>query len=207
MTIDTSNGYEQVAESFIDTRNRTIGAQTVQQWSKKLPRGASVLDLGCGDGVPISKALIDEGFAVYGIDASAKMIEAFHERFPNAKAECSAVEDSAFFSRTFDGVVSWGLIFLLPPDVQKGVLRKIAGALNAGGQFLYTSPRESVAWLDALTGRQSISLGLEVYERLLQAEGLMLTGELFDEGDNHYYCVEKPIQRAIKQNSAPRSAK
>jgi 2-polyprenyl-3-methyl-5-hydroxy-6-metoxy-1,4-benzoquinol methylase len=194
MTMDKSNGYEQIAENFINARNRTIGVQTVSQWSKKLSRGSSILDLGCGDGVPISQALIDEGFAVYGVDASAKMIAAFHKHFPNAPAECSTVEDSAFFSRTFDGVVAWGLIFLMPPDIQRVVLRKVGHALNAGGKFLYTAPKEAVAWSDALTGRQSISLGADVYQRILRAEGLILAGELSDDGDNHYYCVEKPIE-------------
>jgi 2-polyprenyl-3-methyl-5-hydroxy-6-metoxy-1,4-benzoquinol methylase len=112
---DKSNGYEQVAETFIAQRNASIGASTVRHWSRMLPRGSSVLDLGCGHGVPISQALIDEGFAVYGVDASVKMIAAFHRRFPLAYAECAAVEDSQVFARRFDGAVAWGLLFLLPP--------------------------------------------------------------------------------------------
>jgi hypothetical protein len=45
---------------------------------------------------------------------------------------------------------------------------------------------------DALTGRASISLGVEVYEQILRAEGLTLAGEDFDEGDNHYHFVSNP---------------
>ncbi|HEY6307118.1 MAG TPA: class I SAM-dependent methyltransferase [Candidatus Angelobacter sp.] len=188
---DKSNGYEQVAETFMQVRDTWIGPTTVRQWSRILPRGCAVLELGCGHGV-VSQALIDEGFEVYGIDASAKMIEAFRKRFPHAHAECSAVEDSEFFRRTFDGVVAWGLMFLLPPDVQVAVMPKIARALNAGGKLLFTAPRQECAWQDILTGWESFSLGDERYRKLLHTEGLALDGEEQDEGDNHYYLVSKP---------------
>jgi hypothetical protein len=49
-----------------------------------------------------------------------------------------------------------------------------------------------VTWLDALTGRESISLGAESYQQILSAEGLVLVGEQADEGNNHYYLVSKP---------------
>src|SRR5580658_3505674 len=129
---DRSNGYEELAETFMRVRNRRIGAATVREWSKALPRGCSILDLGCGHGVPIAQALVGDGFAVYGLDASAKMIAAFRARFPNVPAECAAAEDSDFFGRTFDAIVAWGLVFLLPADVQKAVIGKIGKALNPG---------------------------------------------------------------------------
>ena len=88
-------------------------------WSQTLPSGARVLDLGCGTGSPISQALIERGFNVYGVDASPMMVAAFRARFPGVPVECAAVEDSDFFSRTFDGVVAWGLFFLLDVEVQR----------------------------------------------------------------------------------------
>jgi 2-polyprenyl-3-methyl-5-hydroxy-6-metoxy-1,4-benzoquinol methylase len=156
---DKSNGYEEAAEVFMLSRNPRIGAAIVREWSQTLPPGSLVLDLGCGHGVPISQALIEEGFKVYGVDASAKLIAAFRKRFPTAQAECSAVVNSEFFRHKFDGVVAWGLMFLLPANVQGAVIHKVAGALNPGGKLLFTSPKEPVVWRDALTGRESISLG------------------------------------------------
>jgi len=139
---DKSNGYEEAAEVFMSSRNPCIGAATVREWSQTLAPGSSILDLGCGNGVPISQVLIEVGLTVYGVDASAKLIAAFRKRFPHAHAECSAVEDSEFFRRTFDGVVAWGLMFLLPADVQGAVIRKVAGALNSGRQVsVYVTKR------------------------------------------------------------------
>jgi 2-polyprenyl-3-methyl-5-hydroxy-6-metoxy-1,4-benzoquinol methylase len=102
---DKSNGYEGLAETFMKVRDTWIGLSTVRQWSQLLPRGCAILELGCGHGV-VSQVLMDEGFELFGIDASAQMIEAFRKRFPDAHTECSAVEDSEFFGRTFHGVVA-----------------------------------------------------------------------------------------------------
>jgi SAM-dependent methyltransferase len=141
----------------------------------------------------ISQVLVDEGFEVYGVDASNRMIEAFRTRLPNAQAECAAVEDSEFFGRTFDGVFAWGLMFLLSADVQVAVIPRIARALKPGGKLLFTAPSHVCAWQDALTGRESVSLGDDRYRQLLKSEGLVLDGGASDEGGNHYYFASKPM--------------
>lgn len=189
---DKSNGYQEIANLFMSERDSVTGVATVRQWSRTLERGSSILDVGCGHGVPISQALLEDGFTVYGVDASASLMESFRKRFPSAHAECLAFEDSTFFQRTFDAVVAVGLIFLLHPDVQCLLIRKVKQALNSNGQFLFTSPKEKCTWLDILTHRESVSLGAQRYREVLQAEGLMLVGEMSDEGNNHYYSVRKP---------------
>ena len=99
--------------------------------------------------------------------------------------EQNTVEASEFFDRTFDGVLAWGLLFLLKPVAQALVIETVAGALNPGGRFLFTAPKEPLEWLDAMTGRQSQSLGAQTYERLLRDAGLRWVAEAQDEGENH----------------------
>jgi methylase of polypeptide subunit release factors len=57
---DRSNGYESVAAEFLSGRGRApstaIDVRAVRNWARTLPRGASVTDLGCGSGLPITKA-------------------------------------------------------------------------------------------------------------------------------------------------------
>jgi SAM-dependent methyltransferase len=202
--MEGSNGYESVASRFMSYRTQSrVGVDTVREWAKGLPRGAVILDLGCGSGRPISELFFDEGFTVYGLDASPSMIAAFRAQFPGAPAECSMIEDSDFFARTFDGVVAWGLIFLLTPEVQSLLIRKVSRALIKGGRFLFTSPQQACEWSDALTGRKSVSLGLEAYHRILLAEGLAPVGERQDEGENHYYLALKVPNEAIQATAAP----
>jgi hypothetical protein len=128
---------------------------------------------------------------VFGVDASETLVHRFRERFPEATVECSSVEESPFFHRTFDAVVAWGLMFLLPPDTQQALIGKVAAALKRDGQFLFTSPRKACSWTDSMTGLPSISLGYEAYEQTLSEYGLELIGEDEDEGANHYYFAAK----------------
>jgi 2-polyprenyl-3-methyl-5-hydroxy-6-metoxy-1,4-benzoquinol methylase len=120
--MDKSNGYEQIATIFITGRGQAvngIGKSYVRNWGRTLPANSTVLDLGCGTGIPISKVLIDEGMTVYGVDASPTLVKAFQQNFPNNPVACEAVEDSLFFDKKFNAIVAWGLIFLLPPEAQE----------------------------------------------------------------------------------------
>jgi SAM-dependent methyltransferase len=194
---DDSNGYQGIASIYVarrGTRPRVgdaIGAATVRAWAEAFPPGATVLDLGSGPGEPSTRILREAGLATYAVDASSAMVAAFRERFPSVPIEHGTVEASRFFDRTFDGVLAWGLLFLLEPAAQALVIEKVAGALNAGGRFLFAAPNEPIEWLDAMTGRQSRSLGAQTYERLLRDAGLTWVAEVRDEGENYYYFAEK----------------
>jgi SAM-dependent methyltransferase len=134
---------------------------------------------------------MSDGFVIYGVEASPSLTAAFRQRFPRAYVACEAVEDSRFFGRTFDGVIAVGLWFLLPAELQRELIHKVAPALKPGGRFLFTSPVQTGTWRDELTGGQSLSLGAEVYKAVLSDAGLSLIGEYVDEGDNHYYDAQK----------------
>lgn len=189
---DASNGYEALATDFLARRSASsVGAATVRAWAALLPPNASVLDLGCGSGVPISQALVDAGCAVAGVDASPTLIAAFRAQFPAASAECCAVEHSSFFDRQFDGVVAWGLMFLLAPNAQATLVHRVATALKPGGRFLFTAPAQRCEWTDVLTGRTSISLGADAYRGLIEGAGMILERETEDEGENHYYVARR----------------
>ena len=188
---DKSNGYETIARSFVQARTPSIGPKVIRAWAKRLVPGAAVLDIGCGYGVPISEALLQEGFHVYGVDASESLVAEFGERFPAVVVECNTIEESRFFDRTFDAVVAWGLFFLLAPDTQRRLIGKTARVLNPGGHFLFTSPKEACSWEDGMTGLTSISLGQEAYQEELRANGLRLVGNDVDEGENDYYFARK----------------
>lgn len=197
--MDRSNGYEGIAAEFLarrgSGRSTGIGVNEVRKWARTLPPGATVLDLGCGPGFPITEVLVVEGLDVFGVDAAPSFVEAFQRNLPNTPVACEAVQDSRFFDRSFDGVLAWGLVFLLSPEDQRGLIQRIARIVVPGGRLLFTSPPEPIVWNDAMTGLESRSLGAEEYRRQLSAAGLSLAGEYEDVGRNHYFDAFKDISR------------
>lgn len=192
--MDKSHGYEDIATIFIKGRGQAyngIGASFVRAWVRTLPQHSTLLDLGCGTGVPISKVLMDEGMTVYGLDASPTMVKTFQQNFPNAAVVNEAAEDSLFFNRKFDGIVAWGLLFLLTIEAQEIIIQKAASALQTGGELLFTATEKKHEWKDAMTEQHSISLGAKKYKELITASGLSLIEEFEDEGENHYFNAVK----------------
>ncbi|OBI94170.1 bifunctional 2-polyprenyl-6-hydroxyphenol methylase/3-demethylubiquinol 3-O-methyltransferase UbiG [Mycobacterium sp. 1245805.9] len=189
--VDRSNGYEGVAAEFISVRSTTIGVTRVRDWAKTLPRGGTVVDIGCGPGVPITEVLVAEGLNVYGIDAAPSFVRAFRRNLPDIPVACEPVQESNFFDRTFDGVLAWGVMFLLSPEDQRRLIQSMADILVPGGRLLFTSPSEVGFGDDALTGRETRSLGAEEYRRQLSAVGLSVASEYEDEGQNHYFDAFK----------------
>lgn len=192
-SLDDSAGYEAVAADFMALRAAArVGSGVIRDWAAALPSGSAVLDLGCGHGVPVTEALLQAGHRVWGIDASPALVEAFRARFPEVAVECGRVQDSHFFGRSFQGIVSWGVMFLLTRDEQAALIHRVAGILDPGGQFLFTAPWQSAEWEDVLTGRTAVSLGREAYRTLLQGAGLEVLDEGADEGGNHYVRAARP---------------
>jgi cyclopropane fatty-acyl-phospholipid synthase-like methyltransferase len=114
VTTDRSQGYLLLAGEFSARRSSTIGVNEVSASAQTLKTPAAVLDLGCGIGEPITAAIAALGHDIYAIDAPPNMLAKFSPRFPAATTACEAAEDSAFFHRSLDGIVAWGLMFLLP---------------------------------------------------------------------------------------------
>jgi SAM-dependent methyltransferase len=192
---DRSNGYERIAPVFLAGRggptSNAIGAARVRAWARALPLQAAVLDLGCGSGIPITQVLVEARLAVHAVDASPTMFAAFRANFPLIPVACEPAEESPFFHRSFDGIVAWGLLFLLPPTTQVALLGRIASALRPRGRLLFTSPAAACSWTDVLTDEQSRSLGSESYRETLAREGFTEISEYDDEGQNHYYDARR----------------
>lgn len=187
-----------MAAKLIANRNPTIGVSTVRGWATSLAAGASILDLGCGHGFPISTALAEDGFDVFGIDASPELVAEFRRQLPGASVCCEAVETSSFFDRRFDAAIAIGLIFLLREDIQRRLICRVATALTPGGRFLFTAPAQDTSWKDMLTGRQSRSLGMDAYLNILRDADLELLGEFTDEGENHTTAQEGSCRTPTK---------
>ena len=191
MPDDGANGYEEYAEIFMRARDLKIGQSVMRRWASQLAPGSEVLELGCGHGV-VSQVLLEAGVKLSVVDASPTLLREFHRRFPDVEVECSTAQKSELLRRKYEGVVAWGLIFLLAETDQRSVLRRAADALRPHGRLVFTAPNEALAWKDSITEMPSLSLGATVYEALLRDLGLDVSSGVIDEGSNCYYEAIKP---------------
>jgi 2-polyprenyl-3-methyl-5-hydroxy-6-metoxy-1,4-benzoquinol methylase len=111
----------------------------------KLPRGASILDMGCGTGRH-SVALAQHGFAVTGVDLSEHMLEKSRARAAAANTQVTFIQCDATAFRSepvFHAAIGLceGAMGLLgqgddPIERDLTVLRNINAALKPNGQFI-----------------------------------------------------------------------
>ncbi|KAJ7634494.1 S-adenosyl-L-methionine-dependent methyltransferase [Roridomyces roridus] len=132
-------GYDLVADKYLawsGPRPTTTRMNYIADLVTKLPPGASVLELGCGAGVPATQTLISHGLAVTGNDISASQIELARQHIPSATLIHGDMLTLSFEPETFDAVLGFYSIFHLPKEEQALMIEKIKGWLKPRGWFL-----------------------------------------------------------------------
>jgi ubiquinone/menaquinone biosynthesis C-methylase UbiE len=69
--------YDLIADWYATERVQTVGVAEALAVAATLAPDSLILDVGCGNGVPITKALVSAGHRVVGLDSSAKMLARF----------------------------------------------------------------------------------------------------------------------------------
>src|SRR5579864_6140641 len=77
-------GYDKVAKDYSESRDIFHNRKYLEKFSSMLQKGSSILDVGCGAGKPVDDYLVQQGFAVEGIDISPKQIELAKRNVPEA---------------------------------------------------------------------------------------------------------------------------
>ena len=131
-------GYDQMAERHHEWAQNVRAEERARYASlvlDKLPRGAEVLDLGCGAGVPTTRELARK-FTVTGVDISERQVELARRNVPDARFIHADATQLDFAPARFDGVVSFYAFIHIPRQEHADLLRKVAGWLRPGGLFV-----------------------------------------------------------------------
>ena len=192
--------YDLIAEWYASQRIDATGAPEVTTLLSTLPVSASVLDVGCGNGVPLTRVLIDHGCEVLGVDSSPNMLERFAKNFPGVPVICARIQDADLSGRAFDAAVMWGVMFHLPYAEQAKAVAKVASVLKPGAPFLFTSGDETDDE-DAFKDGEPMngvpfryySHSREGYRKLLSECGLRLEETHLDKGGNIYYLARQTL--------------
>jgi cyclopropane fatty-acyl-phospholipid synthase-like methyltransferase len=143
-----ASGYDGITGSYL----ARYGASTVRDvWLSKLLKrlppqgGARVLDLGCGAGIPVARALAAAGHTVVGVDGSAGQISLARENVPAADfihADMTAVD---FPAQSFDAAVAFYSITHVPRIEHDRLLQRIATWLKPDGLLVASLGADAVA--------------------------------------------------------------
>ena len=109
-----------------------------------------VLDVGSGTGLPFAKFLVDKGFAVVGIDISARMVQMARQNVPEAEFRVFSMTEMEY-ENEFGGVMAAYSLLLLDLSQFIQMAEKIVCTLQQGGVFYLSlnEPQETCADPDA----------------------------------------------------------
>jgi SAM-dependent methyltransferase len=103
-----------------------------------LPDRPTVLDVGCGSGVPMARYLVEHGCRVTGVDASSAMITMCTERFPEHDWRIADMR-TMDLDRAYDGIMAWDSFFHLAPEDQRRMFPIFRRHAAAGAALMFTS--------------------------------------------------------------------
>lgn len=130
--------YNKIAESWqSDHAIDDWWQEGTDQFAKLLTRGASVLDVGCGTGLPAQR-LCEHGLTVLGIDFSEKQIELAKINAPDATFKVMDFNDVAILQQTFDGIFIQASLLHVPRNKAGDFLSAVVKKLAPGG-YLYVA--------------------------------------------------------------------
>lgn len=134
-------GYDEIASRFADWNERVVSAERdrlIDWLLETLPEGARVLDLGCGNGWPVTERLATR-FDVTGVDISGEQIARARERVPTARFMQADMTGLDLPDNHFDAVVAAFSIIHLPRDEHAALFALIVRWLRPGGCFIFST--------------------------------------------------------------------
>lgn len=172
-----ARGYDAIALRYAEWAGRVDSPALawLRDLDARLPDGASVLELGCGRGVPATRELARR-HRVTGVDISAVQIELARHHVPEASFVHADVADVDIAARSLDAVVALSFFGHVPLDEQRDLIARIGTWLKEGGLLLGTfgsgdaGEQVDEDWLGA--PMYFASLGGDAYVPLLRECGL-----------------------------------
>jgi SAM-dependent methyltransferase len=173
------DGYDVMAEDFASWRDRIVGDPR-DWWTEQLTRrifpGASILELGCGAGVPDAKRLA-ERFRVTGVDISQEQIARARANVPDADFIHGDFIDLELEPGSFDAVAAFYVLNHVPRELLAPLFARIHSWLVPGGLLLTTlGTSDTESWVGEWLGTTMFfsSFPPETNSRLLADAGFEL---------------------------------
>lgn len=132
---------EAVASQVRRMERHSLAEREARVLDRYLTRtGAETLDLGCGAG-RMTRALLDRGLSVTGVDVGGTLVRAARSRLPGAAFATGDAATLPFDADAFDYVVFAynGLDYLVPASERRAALLEVRRVLRPSGTFVFSS--------------------------------------------------------------------
>ena len=132
-----ADGYDCIAERYVEWSRTVRIAERARYTSlllSALPQGATLLDLGCGDGSHSYE--MDLRFELTAVELSSRLAAMARVNLPDANVLNADMTLIDFPEASFDGVCAFYSLIHIPRDEQGPLLRRIAVWLRPGALFV-----------------------------------------------------------------------
>jgi cyclopropane fatty-acyl-phospholipid synthase-like methyltransferase len=134
------DGYDQIAEQYLAAVTRPRSADPREEWTaeilERLAPESTVLDLGCGPGVPSAARLAAAGHRVVGVDISPRQIELARRNVPRGEFVACDVIDFVAEPGCFDAVIALYSLTHVPRDRYPRLFARLVEWLRPDGLLL-----------------------------------------------------------------------
>ena len=177
-------GYDAMVDTW-ETWKEQIADDPRADWCDelvaRLPRGARVVELGCGGGTDETRILA-ERFRLTGIDLSVEQLRRARERVPGAEFLHGDITELELDPGSIDAVAAFYVLNHVPRELLAGLFARVHRWLVPGGLFLATlGATDLPGWTGEWLGQPTYFAGFvpEENRRLLAEAGLALDRDEF----------------------------
>lgn len=194
---DPVDFYTDHAAEFDTERSRALCEQPwLDAFLAGIPPGGTILDLGCGAGEPMAAYMIERGFDVTGVDASAPLLAMARRRFPQARWLQTDIRE-LHTGVQYDAVLAWDSFFHLTAEDQRACIATFGAHARATAMLMFTSGHQHGEAINPLYGEPlyHASLAPDEYRALLGAQGFHVIRHVAEDRT----CGDRTIWLARRQ--------
>jgi len=186
-------GYNEIAPHFSVFRSQFSNEQELDFLCSLLPEKAKILDVGCGNGIPVVRYLIRKGYSVTGVDISEKMLELARTNVPEAEYYKYDMNDLDFEDSSFHGITALYSIFHVPKEKHFRIFQNFYRMLKPGGVAFFCVGHQEGDDLSTFLGDIEMFWSNNQPEKtieLVKAAGFnVIFEEVLDRGDELQFWV------------------
>jgi SAM-dependent methyltransferase len=141
------DGYDAISAAYTDLANSVDDTHPRKQQTaallERLRPNSTLLELGCGGGLPVAATVVAAGHRLVGVDLSSKQIDLATRNVPGGEFLVGDIAEQDFAPATFDAVLLLYVITHVPKEEWAAVLHNIRRWLTPGGWLLLNVPHHA----------------------------------------------------------------